>query len=408
MSNTTTLNSATGIDLRRALNLLTTVLSSHDLPVAFLFGAGTSCAVRVPTGVDDETRPLIPAVIALTERCKESVTSEATDGTIWKAVWDQLEADSQTYNNRKDIEAILSRLRMVIAALPGANFQGATSDQLGRMEKHICGGIAREVNPKESDIPEELPHDHFARWIKKLHRTRAIEVFTVNYDILIERSLESQRVPVFDGFVGSYRPYFDASVFDRDNDELLSSWLRLWKLHGSINWSGGNGEPIVRGEVKEDGQMIMPSHFKYEESKKMPYRAMQDKLGRVMSQKSAVLIVEGYAFGDDHINEIILSHAERSGATILALMYSDPVEGSAVKNLSKGKGNFVCIAPKEGCIGGDWATWDAQSLKEVADDPLFKTLVSEEHGCILGDFAQFGKLLSRLSFPSLTLEKDVS
>lgn len=408
MSNPATANSAKGIDLRLALNLLTTVLSSHDLPIAFLFGAGTSSAIRIPSDVEGETNPLIPAVKELTEKCKTSVVADATDGLKWEAVWNQLVADALKYTNRQDIEAILSRLRMVIAAIPGATFQGASSMQLERMEKLICGGIAKEVNPKESEIPTEIPHDHFARWIKKLHRTRPIEVFTVNYDILIERSLEAQRVPIFDGFVGSYRPYFDASVFDRDNDELLSSWLRLWKLHGSINWSGGNGEPIIRGEVKEDGQMIMPSHFKYEESKKMPYRAMQDKLGRVMSQKSAVLVVQGYAFGDDHINEIILSHAERSGATILALMFSDPVDNSTIKSLSKGKGNFVCIAPTEGCIGGDWAPWDTQSIKEVAEDSLFKTLVSKDSGCNLGDFAQFGKLLARLSFPSLTLENGVS
>lgn len=43
-------------------------LARHDKPLAFLFGAGTSCAVDV--GADDKTKALIPAVAGLTTLAK--------------------------------------------------------------------------------------------------------------------------------------------------------------------------------------------------------------------------------------------------------------------------------------------------------------------------------------------------
>jgi hypothetical protein len=38
------------------------------------------------------------------------------------------------------------------------------------------------------------------------------EIFTTNYDLVIEKSLEAIRAPYFDGFVGSYEPFFGKKV----------------------------------------------------------------------------------------------------------------------------------------------------------------------------------------------------
>ena len=47
-------------------------LARHDKPIAFFFGAGTSCAVRVPdTANEGNTLPLIPAVAGLTRICRD-------------------------------------------------------------------------------------------------------------------------------------------------------------------------------------------------------------------------------------------------------------------------------------------------------------------------------------------------
>lgn len=59
-----------------------------------------------------------------------------------------------------------------------------------------------------------------------------LDIVTTNHDILVEKSLEAAHVPYADGFGhanGDVR-FFDASSFDG------ADTVRLFKLHGSINW----------------------------------------------------------------------------------------------------------------------------------------------------------------------------
>ena len=54
-------------DAQKTLSDLRDHLARRDKPIAFFFGAGTSCAVRVPVPDDEgKTQPLIPAVAVLT------------------------------------------------------------------------------------------------------------------------------------------------------------------------------------------------------------------------------------------------------------------------------------------------------------------------------------------------------
>lgn len=50
-------------------------LARHDKPIAFLFGAGTSCSVKTAGAGVGAGKPLIPAVAGLTEVCKREVES---------------------------------------------------------------------------------------------------------------------------------------------------------------------------------------------------------------------------------------------------------------------------------------------------------------------------------------------
>src|SRR5712671_6053111 len=65
-------------------------------------------------------------------------------------------------------------------------------------------------------------------WVKTANRTASLEVFTTNYDVLLERSLEAARVPVFDAFVGSYEPFFYPECLDDDGMLPTNKWVRLW------------------------------------------------------------------------------------------------------------------------------------------------------------------------------------
>jgi hypothetical protein len=45
----------------------------------------------------------------------------------------------------------------------------------------------------------------FAAWAARTNYLTPLEVFTVNYDLLIEEAFEEFLVPYFDGFVGTLR-----------------------------------------------------------------------------------------------------------------------------------------------------------------------------------------------------------
>jgi hypothetical protein len=85
---------------------------------------------------------------------------------------------------------------------------------------------------------------------------------TCSWNVALERAL----IPVFDGFVGSYRPFFHADFVGRDELIPGKEWVRLLKIHGSVNWTTEEtaaGLRVFRGDVNADPVMIMPSHLKY-------------------------------------------------------------------------------------------------------------------------------------------------
>ena len=90
-------------------------LARHDKRVAFLFGAGTSCAVRVPSPDDSTTNiPLIPDVAGLTSLCKDAVKAK---GTSYAKAWDNIWSGCKETKLRPNVEDVLSRLRMMLKRL---------------------------------------------------------------------------------------------------------------------------------------------------------------------------------------------------------------------------------------------------------------------------------------------------
>ena len=221
-------------DADRLLADLRDHLARHDKRVAFLFGAGTSCAVRIPSPDDDDKdKPLIPDVAALTELCENTIKAE---GTPYAEAWDSIWSACKETNQSPNVEDVLSRLRMMLEAIGASEtLAGLSKDELARLEKLLRREIARVANPQLDGIVETLPHRHFARWLIKVSRQHPVEVFTVNYDILIELALERERVPVFDGFVGSYQPFFHPDSLRHKEWAPGENYTRLWKMHGALS-----------------------------------------------------------------------------------------------------------------------------------------------------------------------------
>jgi len=371
------------------LGKLTEHLASSDKMTSFLFGAGASAAVRV------QGTSLIPAVAALTDQCERVVTSL---GPRYEAAWEVLRPAGAT---RRNIEQILSNVRALRAIdLQGQDFLGLTELELQRLEAEIQSAIVAAVSPR--NIPTGLPHDAFAKWVGRTSRTHPIEIFTTNYDVLIETALEENRVPIFDGFVGSAMPYFyDASM--RLNGPMAKlDWTRLWKMHGSIRWGliqdRAGDSRVVRTDSEGSGELILPSAQKYDESRKQPYIAMLDRFRDVLNvQEDGILVAIGYSFSDQHINEVIfdaLSHNPR--LHLFALMYEDIEVASQLHQVATRRRNIVAYGARNAVVGGVLANWTS---KLDADHPSSEFLSDAGQGVKsnLGDFATLGRLFDRIS-----------
>ena len=353
-------DSQTPHDAQKTLADFRDHLARHDKPIAFFFGAGTSCAVRIPDPVDDQkNRPLIPAVAALTGICKQEATQL---GENYGHAWELIEAKCKDVGQDANVENVLSRLRMMMSAIGSSDtLSGLNGEEIQTLEECVRKTIARAVTPKLSQIPAAHPHRKFARWLLRISRQIPIEIFTVNYDVLIEHALEAERIPVFDGFVGSFKPFFHSDSVRRKESAPGANWARLWKMHGSVTWRRIECDGhvrVVRGEPDTAGEMIYPSFEKYDESRQLPYSAFTDRMTRFLEQDDALLIVAGFSFGDEHINNVILGALENRPRThVYALQFEELPEDNSIVQHAYQRSNIIVCGPETGIIGGKRSVW---------------------------------------------------
>ena len=349
-------------------------LARHDKPLAFFFGAGTSCSVRVPSAADkSKMEPLIPAVAGLTAKAKEDA---AALGDKYAQAWDSVEVHCRENDQQPNVENVLSRFRMMLSAVGGTDtLAGLNRGEIETLEESIRKTIARVVTPDLNAIRGNFPHRRFARWLVKTSRQNPVEIFTVNYDVLIEHGMEAERIPVFDGFVGSHRPFFHPDSLRRKESAPGSTWIRLWKMHGSVTWRRIEQDGrfrVVRGEPDPEGEMIYPSFQKYDESRQQPYAAFTDRLIRFLEQDDALLVVAGFSFGDEHINNLIFGALENRPRThVYALQFEEPPYNADLVERAAQRPNMIVVGPETGIIGGRRAPWTP------VESPAFMATVFE-------------------------------
>ena len=383
-------------DAQKILADLRDHLARHDKPIAFFFGAGTSCSVRVHVQGDNTgTQALIPAVVALTQICKTEVSKL---GEKYVKAWESLEMRCEEAGQNPNVENLLSHLRVMFNAVSKTDtLLGLNKQEIGALEESLRKTIARVVTPNLDKMPDDYPHRKFARWLLRIVRQNPVEIFTVNYDVLFENALETERVPIFDGFVGSYKPFFHADSVRRKEAAPGTNWVRLWKMHGSVTWRRTKVDGrvrLVRGEPDTEGEMIYPSFEKYDESRQLPYSAFTDRLTRFLEQDDALLIIAGFSFGDEHINNLIFSALENRPRThVYALLFEElPEKNHLIKHAYKYSNIIVC-GPETGIIGGlqsPWTRIDNPALLGVAFE--LKSREPAENADAGSDEIKFGRM----------------
>jgi len=181
-----------------------------------------------------------------------------------------------------------------------------------------------------------------------------LNLFTTNYDRVLEYGSDILGLRILDRFVGQMEPTFRASRLGidmhynppgiRGEPRYLEGVLRLTKLHGSIDWrqsAGVIGSPDVarcslpfgapadHPAVDADpgsALLIYPNPAKDVETLEYPYADLFRDFAAGICQPNAVLFTYGYGFGDDHINRVIADMLTIP-STHLAIMSYDDASG---------------------------------------------------------------------------------
>jgi hypothetical protein len=394
-------------DIARQVRQLEQALASDKVAVAILLGAGCGSSIRISDGGVD--RPLIPDIAGLT--C-EIGAGLGTDGELrapYDAVLRHLTDDG---NRAPNVEDILSHVRTLRQAAGKSEARGLKAEVLEKLDSRICRITQTCV---DKVLPDHGTGYHrLASWISSIRREHAVEAFTTNYDLLMEQALEAQHVPYFDGFVGSRRAFFDPSSMITDTDRFPSHWCRLWKLHGSVNWWRDSEGVVSRGATSSGvAPLIHPSHLKYEESRRMPYLAMIDRLRGHFRRTRAVVVTCGFSFADQHLNEVLDEGLQGNPTSVcFGLLHGELTKHTLAVRLAQKRSNMNLWARDRAVVGTKEGYWSLPQQTETPPPWWAELLEAKkepkaegERRCQfrLGDFACFGELLAE-QMGSLSME----
>ena len=195
-----------------------------------------------------------------------------------------------------------------------AGFQRARADdadamRLRRLQGSVTALFSR-MNTALATTTFEFDNDLDYSIKKFLERFDAI--FTLNQDLLLEThylpNLVSTRwsgvvVPgMRSGSTGPAEPI--NQVWQPTGDTKVQGNMQpYFKLHGSSNWHDRQGEPVlIMGSAKSGAIERFPV-----------LKAYRETFRRMLSQTGAKLMVIGYSFQDDHINEVISDGSTKAG-----------------------------------------------------------------------------------------------
>lgn len=181
-----------------------------------------------------------------------------------------------------------------------------------------------------------------------------LNIFTTNYDRLIEAGAELAGLHLLDRFVGNLMPIFRSSRLDLDmhynppgirgEPRYLEGVARFTKLHGSVDWAQTNkdirrvglpfGANSVTPYLNAPGLknltahelMIYPNSAKDRETADYPYVELFRDLASAICRPNSTLITYGYSFGDEHINRVIRDMLTIPSTHLVVISFSDPMD----------------------------------------------------------------------------------
>src|SRR5690606_32667751 len=125
----------------------------------------------------------------------------------------------------------------------------------------------------------------------------------------------------------------------------INKSVNLFKLHGSLSWYADENKPPygigerqvipVDGKIEYDqikeGTIIYPVQSKKKHSLDLPYSEMLRQFVETLNKHNSVLIVAGYSYLDEHVNDIIANAIANTDFNLLIFSYEDEPQNNKLK-----------------------------------------------------------------------------
>jgi len=180
-----------------------------------------------------------------------------------------------------------------------------------------------------------------------------LQIFTTNYDRLLEAGAEVAGLHLLDRFIGNLSPVFRSSRLNidmhynppgiRGEPRYLEGVARFTKLHGSVDWvqcgrdirraglpfGVESVEPYLNAPGLQDvttlDLMIYPNSAKDRETAAYPYVELFRDFAAAVCRPNNTLVAYGYSFGDEHINRVIEDMLTIPSTHLVIISYDDSI-----------------------------------------------------------------------------------
>lgn len=377
------------LDVVKEIRELKTQLA-YSKKIGFFFGAGTSCTLNIPN------------IAKLTEDVEK-----ALDGKLLPSfgiIRDDLKATIKNVNI-EDILNQIRRIREITKDKKDKEYITVSGEKAKDLDNAICKCIYDIITAAEEKADLATPIKFFA-WLNILNGEHSKEIFTTNYDLIVERSLEASQIPYFDGFVGAYEPFFCQESIEQavGPSDITRNWIRLWKIHGSLSWfwkldSVNMSQKIVRvgkfdkASHTDQELVIYPSKEKYDSSRKQPFVAYFDRLQNYLLEGELLFIFTGYSFSDQHINDIVFNCLRQNRRLFCVVLFYRDEEVEALHNLPLPFMNLNVFGPTKAIVNGTLYEWTFQK-NDLKENEKFDSYFDEKTNKFkLGDYTELVRFL---------------
>ena len=226
--------------------------------------------------------------------------------------------------------------------------------------------------------------------------TKNINIFTTNYDLFIEKSLdELMKYESFvfnDGSNGYFNRILDSANYNKSvayrglNDSYLNELptLSLIKPHGSMNWEREQEDNIlIRQSVVENPVVVKPTGLEGQETfLNNHFHDMLRVFQLELDKPQSILVVIGFSFQDKHIAKMLNRSLKNPELNVFIFCYSESDKQTILTNLglSDCPRNLNVITPNEleekyktkHEDESDWFSFDLSNLTELLRDTSFE------------------------------------